>query len=124
MEQSRGAGAKRRKIETGIGALDLLELLLGFLQVLHAAGGGAFVWVPSHGELPVGDLQLGVGALLLEPEDRVEVAAGLPGRRRRVAALLCPGIHAVIAGDVKLLRHARTGAAMRCPVPVVVAFRR
>jgi hypothetical protein len=47
MEQSRGAGAKRRKIETGIGALDLLELLLGFLQVLHAAGGGAFVWVPS-----------------------------------------------------------------------------
>ena len=43
----RGAGAKRRKIETGISALDLLELLLGFLQVLHAAGGGAFVWVPS-----------------------------------------------------------------------------
>jgi hypothetical protein len=41
-----GAGAKRRKIETRISALDLLELLLGFLHVLHAAGGGAFVRVP------------------------------------------------------------------------------
>ena len=39
-------GAERRKIETGIGALDLLELLLGFLHVFHAAGGGAFVRVP------------------------------------------------------------------------------
>lgn len=39
-------GAERRKIETRIGALDLLELLLGFLHVLHAAGGRAFVRVP------------------------------------------------------------------------------
>jgi hypothetical protein len=40
-------GAERRKIETRIGALDLLELLLGFLHVLHAdGGGGAFVRVP------------------------------------------------------------------------------
>lgn len=39
-------GAKRRKIETGIGALDLLELLLSFLHVLHAVGGGTFVRVP------------------------------------------------------------------------------
>jgi hypothetical protein len=51
MEQSSEAGvlcegAERRKIETGIGALDLLELLLGFLHVLHAAGGRAFVRVP------------------------------------------------------------------------------
>jgi len=69
-----------------------------------------------HGELPVGNLQLGVGALLLEPKDRVEVAAGLPGRRRGVAALLCPGIHAVVAGEVKFLRHALTGTAARCPV--------
>jgi hypothetical protein len=28
-----------RKIKTGIGALDLLELLLGFLHVLCTAGG-------------------------------------------------------------------------------------
>jgi hypothetical protein len=39
-------GAERRKIETRIGALDFLELLLSFLHVLHAAGGGAFVRVP------------------------------------------------------------------------------
>ena len=70
--------------------------------------------IAHHGELPVGDLQLGVGALLLEPKDGVEVAAG---SRRGVAALLCPGIHAVVAGDVKLLRHARTHGhsdAMAC----------
>jgi hypothetical protein len=42
-----GLGAERRKTETGIGTLDLLELLLGFLHVLQAAGGGAFVRMPS-----------------------------------------------------------------------------
>lgn len=36
-----------RKIETGIGALDLLELLLGLLHVLGAAGGRASVRMPS-----------------------------------------------------------------------------
>jgi hypothetical protein len=45
-EQGR-VGVERRKIETGISALDLLELLLGFLQVLHAAGGGELVRMPS-----------------------------------------------------------------------------
>jgi hypothetical protein len=38
-------GAERRKIETGIGALE--ELLLGFPHVLHAAEGGALVRIPS-----------------------------------------------------------------------------
>jgi hypothetical protein len=45
-EQGR-VGVERRKIETGIGALDLLELLLSFLHALHAAGGGALVRMPS-----------------------------------------------------------------------------
>jgi hypothetical protein len=35
-----------RKIKTGICALDLLELLLGFHHVLGAAGGGASVRMP------------------------------------------------------------------------------
>lgn len=49
----------------------------------------------SHlGELPVSDLEVGVGALLLEPENRVEVSATLPALRRRVAALLSAGVHA------------------------------
>lgn len=61
----------------------------------------------SHlGELPVSDLEVGVGALLLEPEDGVEVAAALTAlRRRRVATLLFPGVHGT--------RPLPTGAATR-----------
>lgn len=65
---------------------DLLELCLRLLLV-----GGVLVRVPSHGELPVGLLEVVVAGAAVDAEDLVVVDAHLPGRRRgRGRRLLVP----------------------------------
>ena len=57
---------------------DLLEL--GFRLLLV---GGVLVGVPSHGELPIGLLEVVVAGAAVDAEDLVVIGPHLPGPRRR-----------------------------------------
>jgi hypothetical protein len=62
-----------------VGFGDLLELGLGLLV------GGILVGVPSHGELPVGLLEVVVVGAPFDAEDLVVVDPHVPRRRRLLA---------------------------------------
>jgi hypothetical protein len=63
-----------------VGFGDLLELGLGLLLI-----GGILVGVPSHGELPVGLLEVVVAGAAFDAEDLVVVDPHVPRRRRLLA---------------------------------------